>query len=156
MTLEQIVTYFQNFAGSHMQLHGFGYGEEVNLTIPEFPLYVNPTGYNITPVNYPILYVVPVERVISNTLLIYRFTCIVADRVQKDGRDRVHIESDTLQILLDLIADMEQQQTDFTLDKQISISPFINRFADLLIGNEANINLRQPFSFDACAIPTNS
>ena len=107
MTLEQLVTYFQTFATNHMQLHGFGYGEEINLTIPEFPLYVNPNGYNITPVNYPILYVVPVERVISNTLLVYRFTVIVADRVQKDGRDRVHIESDTLQILRDLIADLE-------------------------------------------------
>jgi len=153
MTLEQVYQVFKAFADNHLQIKSFGYGLEDNITIPELALYEVVSGQTVEAVEYPILYIVPVSRQISNTVLLYNFTVIAADRANKDGRDRIHIESDTLQYLLDFFAYLEQYQNGFTLNKQITIQPFIGQYADYLIGNEADFTIRTPYDFNSCQIP---
>jgi len=153
MTLEEIYILFKDFADNHLQVHSFGYGSDRDMTVPQFALNTPVNTQDLPAVQYALLYVIPISRNIENTSLLYEFEVICADRVNKDGRDRINIESDTLQIITDFIAYLRQNEAGYTLNRNINIRPFWGEYADLLIGNSAQIRLKTPYQFNDCAIP---
>jgi hypothetical protein len=62
--------------------------------------------------------------------------------------------SDTLLILLDFLAYFQQQHAQsYKVITSASIDPFTERFNDRVAGNSVLIQIRQPFTWDACQIP---
>jgi hypothetical protein len=85
---------------------------------------------------------------------------VCADRVitGEEGDDTAGMEqevlSDTLLILLDFLAYFQQQHAQsYKVITSASIDPFTERFNDRVAGNSVLIQIRQPFTWDACQIP---
>jgi hypothetical protein len=91
---------------------------------------------------------------------VYSIRLVCADRVitGEEGDDTAGMEqevlSDTLLILLDFLAYFQQQHAQsYKVITSASIDPFTERFNDRVAGNSVLIQIRQPFTWDACQIP---
>jgi hypothetical protein len=97
---------------------------------------------------------------IGDRELVYSIRLVCADRVitGEEGDDTAGMEqevlSDTLLILLDFLAYFQQQHAQsYKVITSASIDPFTERFNDRVAGNSVLIQIRQPFTWDACQIP---
>ena len=146
LTLNQVISQITTLAAAHSQIAASGVGDFAEWQAEER--------------NYPLLWVFHETTNVGNRELIYSIRLICADRVitGEEGEDTDGMEqevlSDTLLILLDFLAYFQQQHSQtYTVVPSATIDPFTERFNDRVAGNSMVIQIRQPFTWDACQIP---
>jgi hypothetical protein len=146
LTLNQVISQITTLAAAHSQIAASGVGDFAEWQAEER--------------NYPLLWVFHETTNVGNRELVYSIRLICADRVitGEEGEDTDGMEqevlSDTLLILLDFLAYFQQQHSQtYTVVPSATIDPFTERFNDRVAGNSMVIQIRQPFTWDACQIP---
>lgn len=146
LTLNQVITQITTLAAAHNQIAESGVGDFAEWQAEER--------------NYPILWVFHESTSIGVREMVFSIRLICADRVivGEEGDDNTGMEqevlSDTLSVLLDFLAYFQQQHTqDYTVITTATIDPFTERLNDRLAGNSVVIQIRQPFTWNACQIP---
>lgn len=143
-TLNQIAAKLRTFATSHGQIKGnysFGELEEVS---------------NQGVLNFPYMFCILKPGLLGSQNVEINISIIVMDLVNKDLSNRMEVWSDTLQILTDLRAYLDDPSFDdlFTIDIQnIPTTPFADRFTDDVTGWVADLKFRIVDLKDRCAIP---
>jgi hypothetical protein len=147
-------------ADYHKQLNSFGFG-----AVEDFQYWTESrdkqdnTTYN-SPI-YPLLYVVPndVQQLIGYTN--YTFDLIVADIIERDLSNQIDVLSDTEEILTDIISQFRLSVTqslgnfnnEYYLDENITETPFIEQYDDLLGGWTATISVMVKMALNRCDAP---
>lgn len=144
---------FEDIATAHKQIKSFGYGDELDYIQK---LMNEDTQELASNVIYPRLFVSPTDSVISPGSYARSYVIMVADRIRTGDNNFTEVESDTDLILLDVIAQIQDSDYGFVLDiDNIAVTPFKNKFADMVTGHMATISLVSDWEFDRCQIPQN-
>lgn len=159
---------FRMLADYHKQLNSFGFGSVEDFTYwTESRDKQENTTFN-API-YPLLYVVPGEVTQNFGDMVYSFTVIVADIIERDLANQIDVLSDTNQIMDDVIGQFRLSVTnslgnfnnEYYLDTPISCVPFLEKYDDLLGGwtAEFKIQVMTPLNrcdaaFDSFSTPT--
>lgn len=148
-TLKKIEGHFKTIAANHLQINTYEYGDIWNVA----------TSGTI---NYPLLFVSPEGSIVKTGEVGYKYRLYVMDVVQKGKDNEVDAASDTHQILLDVLTELNaggiqatggDYEFELKLDN-ISITDFTEKFDDEVAGNFCDITLWVEWYNDQCAIPT--
>ena len=146
VTYNQTIAKFQEFATSHRQVNEFANGD----------LWEAIQHNKLTDFKYPLLFVMDNNAPIGSKEITLSFSVVVMDKAN-EGTVENEVKSDTLLILLDLLAYLDKDVTDnwkyVVLQRQGSAEPFTERLDDTLTGWQINIDLKQPLAYDTCQIP---
>ena len=109
---------------------------------------------------YPLVHIVPGNVTAGVQQITFSFNVIAMDLVKKDESNEQQVLSDTLQILVDIIAQyknglfLKVQQNDSiygqTDDTSYSLEPFTERFDNVVSGWNCILNLTVPANYYAC------
>jgi hypothetical protein len=139
----------------HPQINSFGFGDITQITAD--------VETKLSPV-YPKAYVVPSTVNLAQNRLLYNFSVIIMDRVNEKTDNLEDIMSDTLEIAKDfftvLYQSYAQQYGGFSVDYTPlwgpNVTPFLERFEDIVAGWTLNIQIEQPFDYNQCVLPFTS
>src|SRR6185437_9408439 len=142
-SLNQFVTLLNSLASGHEQIKTFGEGDAWEIGSSD-------------PIQYPLLWAVPQPSSMAEKLLNMKFSLIFADILDTDKANEKDILSDTLQIALDILAQLNNPDysDNFILDPNTTLTPFTEKFDDDVAGWKADINIRINFLSDRCAVPS--
>lgn len=109
---------------------------------------------------YPLVHIVPTNVTAGVQQITFNFNVLAMDLVKKDRSNEQQVLSDTLQILVDIIAQYKhgkmlniQQNTSIygqPDDKEYNLEPFNERFDNLVSGWNLTLNLTVPSTYFAC------
>lgn len=150
ITYNQLKDLFQDFQTRHYQLNDYYFGE-----LSEFG--------NSKSFTYPLLGVIPSQSVLIkgqggnyNTIQ-HIFNIFVADLVKSDELNTQDVLSDTLQIITDLVGEIDQlefyRENNITMITDSVLTPFFERFDDLVGGWNIQITLSMPNKLNPCLSP---
>lgn len=106
-------------------------------------------------IKYPVMWVVMKPLSYNNKVLSYRATIVFADLLTEDKSNRLQLQSDQLQVALDVIAKLKLDNTyNFNISDSSAIEFFEERFDDFTAGVTADIEILDPNPLDKCSIPT--
>ena len=159
---------FRMLADHHKQLNSFGFGSVEDFTYwTESRNKEENTSFN-API-YPLMYVVPGDVEQNFGDMVYSFTVIVADIIERDLANQIDVLSDTNQIMDDIIGQFRLSVTnslgnfnnEYYLDTPTVCVPFLEKYDDLLGGwtAEFKIQVMTPLNrcdaaFDSFSTPT--
>ncbi len=141
-TLNQIHAKLQKFATDHLQINGFSFGELEEVS-----------NEGIT--QFPYMFCILKPSSLSSRSIKISISIIIMDLVHKDLSNRMEVWSDTLQMLSDLKAYMNDPAFDdyFTVNEEMPITPFADRFTDDVSGWAMDVSFTITDLKDRCAIP---
>jgi hypothetical protein len=156
MTYYQLIETFKWFAANHKQIKCFGYGMISDIEVP-----VDPTTGQPIQKDYPYIFFNPTNHTYTQSMLTYRFNVIMMELVSEltptgfSGlNSTIKAQSDCLLILNDFLAWIEYNTTyDIELVKNVSFSPFQERFQDNIAGMTATIEIQVPNDLNLCDAP---
>jgi hypothetical protein len=141
-SLNQIIAELEAFATAHYQIHAFGHGDVWE---------ISPQSDRIV---YPLLWMVPQTATPSLREVTQTFTVLCMDLVDSGERNETEVLSDTQQIILDVCSYYRQQHDqDYIIEFGGQIQSFTEAHPERVSGNSISITIRQPFEYNACAIP---
>ena len=144
ITREQLNKLLEGIATSHWQVHTYGWGDVPDLLARE-------------DVIYPFMMVTPQASVYGDNTINHTYTISIADRVLKDKENEVAVDSDTHQILMDVVTQLDNLlYDDVDLIKGITVTPFFDNFRHEVTGHFANVTVQVMYNYDACAIPSDN
>jgi PKD repeat protein len=144
ITREQLNKLLEGIATSHWQVHTYGWGDVPDLLARE-------------DVIYPFMMVTPQASVYGENTINHTYTISIADRVLKDKENEVAVDSDTHQILMDVVTQLDNLlYDDVDLIKGITVTPFFDNFRHEVTGHFANVTVQVMYNYDACAIPSDN
>ena len=152
LTYNQIIKEFNDFADAHKQIENFGNGD----------LWEIAEHNQLLDFNYPLLWIADQPATLGNGVFQWNFQVITMDLVNKDEDNENDVKSDMIQVLLDLIAYLEQKTNTTSnnvnwlqvqLIRSGNFTSFTERFEDELTGWGMTIGLKIPFNYDSCNIP---
>ena len=146
-TVNQILSQFLDIASAHRQINSFGFGE-----IQDYAT----SGTT----NYPAMWVDIGDCSIGGNedeQSLYTqqsYTIWIIDRLQKGKGNLEDVFSDTQQIVLDVIAQLNKSGYEFVVDIGNQLTPIFDKFHDdELAGFSFNLVIKQNYDRDRCAIP---
>lgn len=139
---KEIKSIFSALADAHLQINSFGYGQEFEQQAVEG-------------VEYPLMWVVPLSSPLNGVIYSRTYRIVIADRVRKDESDEIDVESDTDQILLDIVAYLYKYgaQNQINLQDGQVIEPFWEKWSDEVTGSFCDVVLDDQFDWDSCSLP---
>lgn len=141
-SLNQIIAELEAFANVHYQIHTFGHGDVWE---------IDPNSSSIV---YPVLWFVPNGGTTGLREVTTNFTVLCMDLVDSGEENETEVLSDTLQIILDVCAYYRQQHDqDYIVEFGSTITPFTERDPQSVSGHSITISIRQPHTYNECAIP---
>jgi len=148
LSKNQIRRIFQDIASNHWMIHSFGYGDEWELT---------ETPQDVDKINYPILWVLPLEADMPMGQIIHTYQIAVFDLVQKGEGNEMEVESDTFKLIQDVVSLLNNQKfyPSITLDRQtVNVRAVVHeKYQDELSGHSCVIRLKCDYDANACAVP---
>lgn len=140
MTYKEIVDRIKDIVERHKMLHDFGYG---NLS----DIKANNEGNESA--DYPYAFLNPTNHTRSGQAITYRFNLIVMDMVL--DQDYLKIQSECQQYIDDILGNLRfgyTDQVDLTLN--VSLTPFKERFQDVVAGMTATLEVVIPQKLSDC------
>lgn len=142
-TINQIKKRLESFADQHLQLKGsvsFGEIEEVS---------------NQGILKFPYMFCVLQPSTFITREFEINLTIVIMDLVEKDLSNRWEVWSDIQLMFSDLRAFLNTPEFDdnYTVDDNITITPFADRFTDEVTGWSGNIKFTVSDLKDRCSIP---
>lgn len=151
---KQILLDLAGMAYYHPQINSFGYGDIKQITMDietkKSPVYTK-------------MYVLPGTTTLEQNQIRYSFSIIILDRINDDYSNQPDVMSDTLEIAKDIFTIIYQSYNsydgNFTLYYEPewgpNVTPFLERFEDILGGWTLNIDIIEPFDYNYCEDPMN-
>ena len=152
LTYNQILKEFSDFATAHKQIENFGSGDLWEIT----------ESNQLLDFNYPLMWIADQPATLGDGVFTWNFQILTMDLVNKDEDNENDVKSDMIQVLLDLIAYLEQKTNTTSnnvnwlqvqLIRSGNFTSFTERFEDELTGWGMSIGLKIPFNYDSCNIP---
>lgn len=142
MTVNQQIQLFQNIATAHHMIADFGFGDlfEINGNIKDG-------------LKYNLLWVVPLESIITEQTVQRRYRVIVLGLVQKDQSNRNEVWSDTEKIASDVIKIFRNESDDYSLIGDPTLTPVQEQHGDWVAGYECVMTIETEFASNYCDIP---
>nr|WP_298659782.1 hypothetical protein [uncultured Flavobacterium sp.] len=142
MTVNQQIQLFQNIATAHDMIEGFGFGDmfEINGNIKDG-------------LKYNLLWVVPLESIITEQTVQRRYRFICLGLVQKDQSNRNEVWSDTEKILSDIIKIFRNENDGYDLLGEPNLTPVQEQHGDWVAGYECTMVIETEFASNYCDIP---
>lgn len=152
VNFKQIVQDLSGIAYYHPQINSFGFGDITQITMD--------IETKVSPV-YTKMYVIPGNVNLAQNRLLYNFSIIILDKINNDYSNQSDVMSDTLEIAKDIYTILYQSYTqtyggfsiDYTPLWGPNVTPFLERFEDILGGWTLNITIEQPFDYNTCVLP---
>jgi len=143
LSLNQFTALLKSLSDAHEQLKTFGEGDVWEIGAS-------------TPIQYPLMWVVPQPSNTAQKLLNMKFSLLFADIVFHDKSNEQDVLSDTQQIALDILAQLNAPEfaDDFILDPIAQLTPFTEKFDDEVAGWKVDINIKVNYLADRCAVPS--
>lgn len=144
MTLNNIIQLFQNIVTAHYNLRGFGFGNifEIN-------------GSLKPGLNYPLLWLVPLDVTTTDQTKQSRFLVLVLDLVKKDQTNRDEVWSDTQEVILDVIKILRNESDDYNLVGDPITFPVAEQHGDWLNGWQSELTIETNLNSNYCDVPKN-
>ncbi len=144
ITRQQLNKLLEGIATAHYQIHTYGWGDVPDLLARE-------------DIIYPFMMVTPQASVYGINTIDHTYTISIADRVLKDKENEVAVDSDTHEILMHVVTQLDNLlYDDVDLIKGVSVTPFFDNFRHEVTGHFANVTVQVMFDYDACAIPSDN
>jgi hypothetical protein len=141
-SLNQIIAELEAFATAHYQIHAFGHGDVWE---------ISPQSDRII---YPLLWMVPQTATPTLHEVSQTFTVLCMDLVDSGEKNETEVLSDTQRIILDVCTYYRQQHgQNYVIEFGGAVTPFTEAHPERVSGNSISITIRQPFDYNACAIP---
>ncbi len=143
MTYKQIIDEFFNICKDHKMINSWGYGAISDIVSP----------YNRDDSDYPYAFLNPTSHQLERGRLTVRFNLIMQELTADTDDGVIQGQSDCLQYIKDILAHyyFTLDKYDFTLN--VTLTPFKERFDDVVCGMTANIELQLPDVLDDCIAP---
>ncbi len=143
MTLSNLIARLKTIQQSHPMLRTFGEGDIYD--------FVDNGGE----IKYPVMWVVPQPSSYTNKTMKYRLLLVFADLLTEDKSNRLQLQSDQLLVALDVISKLRlDNDYTFSIDQNVSIEYFQERFDDFTAGVSATIEITDPQPLNLCQYPT--
>ena len=149
LTLNQIEAIFKSFSDRHKQIKSFYFGELYDLDASNVSF------------SYPFLGVIPGTIELGSNgesfnLINYSFTVIVGGWVNSDNSNENEVRSDAALILGDLANEFNREfyyENDIEVTNTMTMTPFNERFTDVVTGYSMNLTITTPFRNTYCDSP---
>jgi hypothetical protein len=143
ITINQFTGLLKQLAGAHEQLKTFGEGDAWEIGASKNVL-------------YPLMWATPQASSTAQKLLTLKFRLYFADLVFEDKSNEQEVLSDTLQIALDILAQLNDPaySDSFILDPNAQLTPYTESFDDEVAGWKADISIKINYLSDRCAVPS--
>ncbi len=143
MTLSELVAKLKAIQEAHPMIRTFGEGDIYD--------YVDNGGE----IEYPVLWVVTQPSSYVTGTLRYRLLLVFADLLAEDKSNRLQLQSDQLQVAIDVISKLKLDNIyGFNINQNINIEFFQERFDDFTAGVSASIEIIDPTPLNLCQFPT--
>jgi len=151
LTYNQIIRTFREFATAHLEIQNFGNGDIWEIV----------EHNQLLDWNFPLLWVADQPASIGDGTFTWNFNVLTMSLVDKDETNENDVKSDMAQVLLDLLAYLEQKTAEtgnvtwmkVQLVKSGTMTSFTERFEDSLTGWGMTIGLKIPLKYDNCNLP---
>lgn len=155
MTYQYIINRLKAVASEHLMVELVGYGQISDISYPEtekapdYPyVFINPVSTDVN------------SRVFSVTVNLIAMTQVAEDASSGiDSQDKESIilqgQSECMQILNDILAyfDLSEGDLDMSYNKPVSMTPFVERFQDDVVGATATLTINYASPMSICATP---
>ena len=141
MTYKEIVDNIQAIVDAHKILADFGYGQVSDIK----------TGGDDQEANYPYAFLNPQTHTRSERAINYRFNLIVMDMYL--GDDFLSAQSQCQQYIDDILAEMKYGTQTYDIAINATLTPFKERFQDVVGGMTATIDIEVPQKLNLCVAP---
>lgn len=141
MTYKEIVDNIKDIVDSHYILADFGYGQISDIK----------TGGDDGEANYPYAFLNPQTHTRSERAINYRFNLIVMDMYLED--DFLSAQSQCQQYIDDILAEMKYGTQTYDIAINATLTPFKERFQDVVGGMTATIDIEVPQKLNLCIAP---
>ena len=150
ITLNQLVKIFNDFTVRHYQLKTFYYGDVYKID-------------TIKDIQYPLLGVFQGNVSLNKTneyvrSMSYGFNIIVGDILKNDDTNEQELRSDTLQIIADFVAEINQdpfyQSNNILIETTSVCEPFTEKLNDIITGWMVTVTITVPFHYTPCTAPS--
>lgn len=142
MTLNQLIQTITDIGKAHKQIKTVFYGDAFE--------FLSKGTDNV----YPAMFFDINSGRISNLTSTIDFTFFFADRVLPDRENEQEVQSDQLSVCYDIVAQLNENDFEFTLQDSITINFFVENTPDYLAGVNATISIDLPFLKDRCQVPS--
>lgn len=142
MTLNNIIQTITDIGKAHKQIKTVFYGDAFE--------FLSKGSDNV----YPAMFFDINSGRISNLTSTIDFTFFFADRVLPDRENEQEVQSDQLSVCYDIVAQLNENDFEFTLQDSITINFFVENTPDYLAGVNATISIDLPFLKDRCQVPS--
>jgi len=154
LTYNQIIKLFRDFTDAHFILKSFGNGETWELV----------ESANSTDINYPMMWVEDQANTLQKGEELYNFRIYFLNQVAtlKERTDTTldetninEVKSDLRQCATDLVSYFVQDTNypELSLDRNVTLTSFVDDFNDKLTGWYIDLRFKQAFSYNACYLP---
>ncbi len=148
MTYEDIINTFKTACNLHYQVNEFS-------TSPLITDFEVGTKNNQEPALFPYVFLQPTGGTLQEGRMVYNFNLIITNRVKQNMDLETNQISDMIQIGQDLIAywnyKVPREVGDIILP--VTVTPFVERFDNMLSGATFGIQIESPFALDMCIAP---
>lgn len=143
ITLKVLNSIFEDIATNHALINAYGLGDPWEITAE-------------TVQYYPLFWVEVLPGTFGSNLITYNFRLMVCDLVHKDESNELDVQSDTIQVLWDIVKLLKDNYEDFFFDLSTSntATPFTEEFDDEVTGWYLDISITVPRIFGSCDVPT--
>lgn len=149
--LINVIDALKTIAENHKQIHSFGFGGVAN---------INTSGT----INYMHMWVKAVASLARNGEVGYKVEVIIMDILQNDLSNEKDVLNDTLQVALDVAADikingMKASGAELAFgmkdNYEVEFTPFSERFDETVAGWNFNLEVWATWNWSECDIPKN-
>lgn len=153
MTYKELVDRLKDIAFRHKQIVDFGYGELSDIKVKSQD---NGDG-SADNTDYPYMFLNPSQHTRTERTITYRFNMIMMDLCNADATNTnvLQIQSDCLQYIDDVLADLKFEYADLDIEINVSLTPFKERFQDTVAGMTAALVIELPNPLNRCIAPIN-
>ena len=136
-----IVKDIQAFFNNHIQVNQF--------------LNISEADFNANKNVFPAVILVPQPSTFYRNQLNLSFNLVVCDILTESRDNTKDVYSDTLDIIRDFLAEFtDNPELDWGIDENETITPFEEKYDDILAGWVLNFNVLVPISLNQCEVPS--
>jgi len=151
MTYKDLVDSIKTLVDNHLMLADFGYGDLSDIK--------SRSELGTGEASYPYLFLNPTVSSRNDTTVTYRFNMIAMDVVGQDD-DYLTTQSQCQQYIDDILANLWLNYTGprsvYPIISNVTLTPFKERFADVLAGFTASVDFQIALPLDNCITPYGS
>ena len=143
MKYQEVVNTLVDLANRHKMIKTVSYGPISELVDP----------MNTTETNYPYLFIQPTTHQYSETTASYRFNLIMMEITNEDHNEIIRVQSNCAEYLDDIIAEIYYNVDEIDFARNISVTPFQEKYDDTVSGMTASIELQVRKPLNQCEAP---